>query len=203
LSDKRHSVQVAVNHGFAGDLNLLSAPPARSIHQACAIIQSTKQPGDVAVASIHWGDNWGYDIPSRQRELAHALIDEADIDVVFGHSSHHPKAFELYREKLILYGCGDLINDYEGISGYEAYRSDLALMYFPEIAADGKLKSLEMVPFQVRSMRLVRANAADATWLRDTLQQQCAELRIDLRVDLSGVARLRVDALHRQTRHEP
>jgi poly-gamma-glutamate capsule biosynthesis protein CapA/YwtB (metallophosphatase superfamily) len=30
-----------------------------------------------------------------------------------------------------LYGCGDFLNDYEGISGYEVFRSDLRLMYLP------------------------------------------------------------------------
>lgn len=40
----------------------------------------------------------------------------AGVDVVHGHSSHHAKGAEVYRGKLILYGAGDLISDYEGIS---------------------------------------------------------------------------------------
>jgi poly-gamma-glutamate synthesis protein (capsule biosynthesis protein) len=36
---------------------------------------------------------------------------------------------EVYKGKLILYGCGDFLNDYEGIGGYEYYRDGLALMY--------------------------------------------------------------------------
>jgi hypothetical protein len=40
---------------------------------------------------------------------------------------------EVYHSRLILYGCGDFINDYEGIRGYEEYRDDLALMYFADI----------------------------------------------------------------------
>lgn len=32
-----------------------------------------------------------------------------------GHSSHHVKGAELYKGKLIIYGAGDLINDYEGL----------------------------------------------------------------------------------------
>jgi Bacterial capsule synthesis protein PGA_cap len=35
--------------------------------------------------------------------------------VVHGHSSHHPKGVEVYRQMRILYGCGDFLNDYEGI----------------------------------------------------------------------------------------
>ena len=51
--------------------------------------------GDLVVASIHWGGNWGYAIPARHRRFAHALIDAAGVDVVHGHSSHHPKAIEV------------------------------------------------------------------------------------------------------------
>jgi poly-gamma-glutamate synthesis protein (capsule biosynthesis protein) len=66
--------------------------------------------------------------------------------VIHGHSSHHVKALEVHRQKLILYGCGDFVDDYEGISGYEEFRDDLVLMYFPVVhAADGTLAGLDMV----------------------------------------------------------
>lgn len=45
------------------------------------------------------------------------------MDLIHGYSSHHRKAIEVYKDKLILYGCGDLLNDYEGIGGYEEFRS--------------------------------------------------------------------------------
>jgi len=37
---------------------------------------------------------------------------------------------EVYRKRkrLILFGCGDFLTDYEGISGYEQFRGDLTLM---------------------------------------------------------------------------
>ncbi|MGZ8237038.1 MAG: CapA family protein [Methylobacter sp.] len=78
-------------------------------------VTALKQKGDCVVASIHWGGNWGYQILNAQREFAHRLIDQAHVDVVHGHSSHHPKGIEVYRGKPILYGCGDFLNDYEGI----------------------------------------------------------------------------------------
>jgi poly-gamma-glutamate capsule biosynthesis protein CapA/YwtB (metallophosphatase superfamily) len=56
-----------------------------------------------------------------------------DQHLVHGHSSHHPRPFEVYRRTSILYGCGDYLHDYEGISGYEPFRDDLTLMYFPRI----------------------------------------------------------------------
>lgn len=56
-----------------------------------------------------------HDIPPQHRSLAHTLIDQGAANMVHFHSSHHPKAIEVYRHRLVLYGAGDLINDYEGI----------------------------------------------------------------------------------------
>ena len=134
-------------------------------------VRQVQRPGDVVVASIHWGSNWGYDIPSEQIEFAHRLIDDG-FDIVHGHSSHHPRAIERYRGKLILYGCGDFIDDYEGISGHEEYRDDLRLLYFASVEADtGRLVQLRMTPMQARQMRLQHASSKDAEYLRDVLDQ--------------------------------
>jgi poly-gamma-glutamate capsule biosynthesis protein CapA/YwtB (metallophosphatase superfamily) len=132
-----------------------------------------RRSGDVVVASVHWGSNWGYDVPRGQRGLAHALVDVAGVDVVFGHSSHHARPVELYRDRLILYGCGDFITDYEGISGHEEFRNDLVLAWFVEIdEQSGKTASVTMAPFQSRRFRLERASVEDADWLAATLDRQ-------------------------------
>jgi poly-gamma-glutamate synthesis protein (capsule biosynthesis protein) len=134
-------------------------------------VRAVKRPGDVAVASIHWGSNWGYDIPAAHVSFARSLVD-AGIDMVHGHSSHHPRPVEVYRNRLILYGCGDLINDYEGIEGYEHYRDDLVLLYFATLSSPtGELLRLEMTPMQIRKMKLNRASSDDAEWLRATLDR--------------------------------
>lgn len=128
---------------------------------------------DVVVFSVHWGGNWGYQIPREQIQFAHALIDRAGVDVVHGHSSHHVKGIDVYHDRLILYGAGDFLNDYEGIGGHEAYRPDLTVMYLPTVdARTGELQSLRLVPMQVRRMRLNRAGADDARWLKDRLNRE-------------------------------
>lgn len=137
-------------------------------------IVSIKQPGDVAVVSLHWGSNWGYEIPAEQQLFARTLIDRANVSIVHGHSSHHPKAIEVYHKRLILYGCGDFLNDYEGIRGYEEFRSDLALMYFADIEpATGNLAAFEITPLQIRKFRLDRPSKQDVEWLQRTLQREC------------------------------
>jgi poly-gamma-glutamate capsule biosynthesis protein CapA/YwtB (metallophosphatase superfamily) len=132
-------------------------------------IGHAKSGSHLVVVSVHWGSNWGYDVPSSDVRLGHRLI-EHGADVVFGHSSHHPRPIEIYNGRLILYGCGDLIDDYEGITGYEEYRDDLRLLYFVTLDADtGRLSALQMMPFQARQMRLQRASAHDSGWLAGVL----------------------------------
>jgi len=166
-------------------VNLLKDLSDKTVQHIKEKIQEVKQHGDIVVASIHWGSNWGYDIPPEQTEFAHHLIDNAGVDVLHGHSSHHVKGIEVYKGKLILYGCGDFLNDYEGIGGHEEFRSDLALMYFPGVNPEtGKLTHLEMIPAQIKHFRVNRASRADSQWLRDTLNRE--GVKFGTRVKLKG-----------------
>ncbi|MCF8344849.1 MAG: CapA family protein, partial [Bacteroidales bacterium] len=163
--------------GERSGLNLIRAPNKKHIAGIAKQILSLKQKGDIVVFSIHWGSNWGYHIPERQKEFARLLIDEAGVDLVHGHSSHHPIGIEVYQDKLILYGAGDFINDYEGISGYENYRDDLSLMYFPVIdPEDGKLLDMRLYPMQIKNIKLNRASEADAKWLMERLNKEGMKL---------------------------
>ncbi len=172
----------AASPGAAG-VNLLPDLSAAAAHGIKMLVQGVKRPGDLVVASIHWGGNWGYTIPWEQTEFAHTLIDDAGIDVIHGHSSHHVKGVEIHGGKPIIYGCGDFINDYEGIGGNERYRGELGLMYFVEMEpASGKLVSMRMKPTRMRNFRLRRASNADAEWLCDTLNRE--GYRLGSRVEL-------------------
>jgi poly-gamma-glutamate synthesis protein (capsule biosynthesis protein) len=134
-----------------------------------ARVRGRRRSGDLVVASVHWGSNWGYGVDDDQVRFAHRLVD-GGVDVVHGHSSHHPRPIEVYRGRLILYGCGDFINDYEGIARYEEYRPDLRLALFAELTANtGVLTRLRMVPLQARRLRLHQASDRDVSWLRTEL----------------------------------
>jgi poly-gamma-glutamate capsule biosynthesis protein CapA/YwtB (metallophosphatase superfamily) len=147
-------------------------------------ILKTRRPGDIVAASIHWGGNWGYRIPPGQIEFAHNLIDHAGVDVVHGHSSHHVKGIEVYKQKPILYGCGDFLNDYEGIKGHEAFRDDLGLMYFLRLnPADGTLAGLQMIPTRINNFRVNRATAGEARWLQGVLSREGRKLGTRVKMD--------------------
>jgi len=146
------------------------------------------KPGDTVVVSIHWGGNWGYIVPPAHQRFARALIDRAGVHVVHGHSSHHPMGIEVYRERLILYGCGDLINDYEGIRGHDEYRSDLRLLYLATVdPTDGRLIRLELVPLRTRRFRLENATAADAAWMASRLTVESRSLGAAVEATAGGL----------------
>jgi poly-gamma-glutamate synthesis protein (capsule biosynthesis protein) len=171
---------------FVPDLSNRAA--AATAARACEL----KRPGDIAVVSLHWGSNWGYQLSAAQVRFARRMIDSG-VDVVFGHSSHHPRPLEVYRRKLILYGCGDAINDYEGIRGHEAYRHDLRLLYLASIDADsGQLTFLRLLPMQARNMRLQNASTADTEWLQSALEYTSRQFSTRLDREAGGTLALRL-----------
>lgn len=149
-------------------VNVLTLGPGAADRVAEHVLRD-RRDGDRIVVSVHWGPNWGYEVPDEQRRFAHRVIDAGAADLVFGHSSHHPKGMEVYRNRLILYGAGDFLNDYEGIGGRSEYRGELTLMYFPELAPSGRLIALVMTPMRIRRFRLERAARDEAGWLAERL----------------------------------
>lgn len=175
-------------------VNPLRGLSARDASGVAEEIAAFRRAGDLVVVSIHWGSNWGHHIPDEQRAFARALIDEAGVSIVHGHSSHHPRAIEIYRDRLILYGCGDFLNDYEGISGHERYRDDLAVMYFVDLAREsGNLAALTLVPLQIRNFRLCYPSRQDLHWLQQMLDGECRQFGAG--VELGGERQLSVTAL--------
>lgn len=143
---------------------------------------------DLTVVSIHWGPNWGYRVPEAHRKFARALIDEAGVDIVHGHSSHHPLGFEVYHDRLILYGCGDLITDYEGIQGHEDFRPELGAWYLVDVDARGALQDLSLLPTRMHRFRLETPDREGRMWLARLLERESlSPVRIHLEESLLRV----------------
>lgn len=157
-------------------VDLLPDLSGSTVERVARRLEVVRKEGDLAVASIHWGGNWGYEISAGQRRFARTLIDSAGFDIVHGHSSHHAKAMEIYRGRLILYGCGDFITDYEGITGYEEFRGDLSVAYLPEMSRSGALMDLKLFVYRLRKFRLERAAVEDVHWLEQRLARESAAM---------------------------
>ena len=137
-------------------------------------IEEHRRDGDRIVVSLHWSPNWNYRVPEAERRLAHALISEAGVDVVHGHSSHHIKGIEVYENRPILYGCGDLLTDYEGIGKrFARFRGDLGSMYFVDLEAEtGILRRLEMIPTEMNRIQIRTADRGGSAWLAEVLNRE-------------------------------
>ncbi len=158
-------------------VNLLTDLSDQTVARIQKDVAAIKQPGDVVVVSIHWGGNWGYTLSPGEKHFAHRLIGDAAVDVIYGHSSHHAKGIEVYQDRLILYGCGDFLNDYEGIGGHEEYRGDLSLMYFPSFApSTGRLVEMRLFPMQIRRFQTIHATPEDSKWLLQVLNREGKQL---------------------------
>lgn len=163
-------------------VNVLANFSRTAVEDLADAVSRVARDDDIVVASIHWGPNWGYEISEAHRRFAHDVIDRARVDVVWGHSSHHPMGIEIHAGRPIFYGCGDFLNDYEGIPGHEEFRADLTLMYFLSFEiTSGRLVELAMRPLQIRNFRLGRVAPGDAKWLRQRMDRECAQFGLRAR----------------------
>lgn len=133
---------------------------------------TVKKQNTVLILSLHFGPNWvlrePYDkahLLLRQR-FARWTIDALGVDLVYGHSSHHIAGLELYNRKLIIYGCGDLVNDYEGFSnpGDEAYNKMGAVFIIDLHPHTGEFHKLRLVPTLMDRLRVCRWKRESSMW---------------------------------------
>jgi poly-gamma-glutamate capsule biosynthesis protein CapA/YwtB (metallophosphatase superfamily) len=172
-------------------VDLVARPSGASAAEVAERVRRVRRPGDIAVVSLHWGANWGYRVRGDEIRFAHALVD-GGVDVVHGHSSHHPRPLEVYRGKLVLYGCGDFIDDYEGIGGRGHYRDDLRLMYVVSVEPDtGSLRDVRITPLLARRMRLRRPPREDTEWLRAVLDRISRDFGTRVRLQPDGTLAVR------------
>lgn len=159
----------------------------REVDMVAERIAAVSGPADIVVVSIHWGGNWGYGVPRAHRSFAHRLVERAGVHIVHGHSSHHPLGIEVHRGRPIIYGCGDLITDYEGIGGHEAFRPHLGLMYLVTMdSVAGIVERLVLIPTRLRRFRLERANREETRWLARVLGREGSPLGTTVDVTSEG-----------------
>ncbi|KAJ5746182.1 hypothetical protein N7520_011364 [Penicillium odoratum] len=130
------------------------------------------------IFSVHWGSNYTW-CPSEQiRSLAHFLIDECGVDIVHGHSSHHVQGVEIYNGKIIIYGCGDFVDDY---MVREDYRNDLGAVWRVNVSENNQglvLDRLEIFPTRIDRFQanLLNPSDQDHNWTRDKIAELSGDL---------------------------
>lgn len=168
-------------------IQTLSALDERSALQVAQTVARHRQPGDRVIVSLHWGGNWGWAVPAEQQVFAHRLIDWGVADLVHGHSSHHPRPIEVYQGKLILYGCGDLINDYEGLGPHEPDDTGVTGLFFAQLSPQtGELQHLTVQAWTLKKFRLVQASPRQQQDFLSLFNAHSAAFRTRLEVQAQG-----------------
>lgn len=162
---------------------LLARLDEAAAREIARTVQRVRRVDDRVLVSLHWGGNWVDEVPLAHRVFAHRLIELEAADLVHGHSAHHPLPFEVHRGRLILYGCGDLVNDYEGLGPHRHFCSDVACLYAARLQADtGQLVGLDIRVLQRRRLRLGPVQPEAFEWLLGLLVPGCEALGTTLAV---------------------
>ncbi|MBZ5644903.1 MAG: CapA family protein [Acidobacteriia bacterium] len=134
------------------------------------LIRESRDVVDVLIVSAHWGSNWGYRPPHEHVLFAHALMD-AGADIIFGHSSHVFRGIEFYKDRPILYGAGDFVDDY-AIDKVEP--NDQSFIYVMEMA--GRIaRGVRMYPTLIRGCHASLAEGVYALSITQKMVDLCAE----------------------------
>ncbi|KAF2655523.1 polyglutamate biosynthesis protein [Lophiostoma macrostomum CBS 122681] len=151
-----------------------------------SLLTTTYSEPDLKIFSVHWGPNYSWTPSDDIRSLAHFLIDECGVDVIHGSSSHHIQGAEIYNGKLIIYGCGDFVDDY---AVNKEYRNDLSALWRVgvEVAEEGQkrlsVKRLELFPNRIKRFQAhqLREDDPDHRWVCKTFKELCKKLGTNIR----------------------
>jgi poly-gamma-glutamate synthesis protein (capsule biosynthesis protein) len=139
--------------------------------RAAQLLESVRSDAaavDLLIVSAHWGPNWGYAPPEEHVRFAHALV-EAGAGVVFGHSSHVFRGVEFYRDRPIIYGAGDFIDDY---AVDEVERNDESFIFVLE-TEDGTPRGLRLHPTVIRNFQARQASRTEGKRIAGKMRQLC------------------------------
>lgn len=114
--------------------------PDRYYYRLQNYIEQAKTQSDLVIVSSHIGPHFRETPSVKYVNFAHKIIDFG-ADIYWGHSNHMPQGIELYKHndnnKIILYDCGDFIDDYAIDSNY---RNDLSFIFLLHFLMDKNSK---------------------------------------------------------------
>ena len=125
---------------------------------------------DLVIASLHWGPNMVERPPEAFQEFARWLVGEG-VDLLHGHSAHIFQGVEIHDEAVILYDCGDFVDDY---AVDDELRNDRGFLFELSVTGDGSVKQLTLTPTEIYDCAVHEADREPAEWSRDRMRELSA-----------------------------
>lgn len=134
-------------------------------------IRQLKKQVDIAIVSLHWGPNMRQRPTKEYVDAAHLMID-AGTDIIHGHSAHIFQGIEIYKNKLIMYDTGDLVDDYQVDP---ALRNDQSFIFLVTVDKKG-VKRVDLTPLLISDMQVNTAPGKEKTEIMEKIKRLSAEL---------------------------
>ncbi|MER3456227.1 MAG: capsular biosynthesis protein [candidate division GAL15 bacterium] len=125
---------------------------------------------DVVVVSAHWGPNWGRR-PLPEHRTAARLLAQAGAHVVWGHSPHIVRGVEFVDGCVVLYSCGDFVDDY---AVDEVERNDWSFAFLLDWHPTGV--EVEAIPTTIRHFQAELAQGSEREAICQRMRELCGEL---------------------------
>ncbi|HEY1115750.1 MAG TPA: CapA family protein [Chitinophagaceae bacterium] len=149
--------------------NYVNVEDGRDRQRALEAVKRLCTTVDLVVVSLHWGPNMREAPPASFEAFAHQLL-EKGARIIHGHSAHIFQGIELYQGGLILYDCGDFVDDY---MVHPAVRNDLSFFFLVELNKH-RIESLQLVPVLISNNAVNRAIGSEARWALRCMQERSA-----------------------------
>lgn len=138
-------------------------------------IDALKKEADILVVSMHWGPNMRTHPTQEFINFAHEIID-AGADIFHGHSAHIFQGIEQYKNKLIVYDMGELVDDY---AVDPVLRNDCS--FFAIVTIDKKgIKNFKLAPIFINNMQVNKATGTNYQWIVERIKKLSAEFNTNV-----------------------
>ena len=77
-------------------------------------IISVRDQVDIIIVSMHWGEEYSFEVSSRQREIA-SYLSSLGVQLIIGHHPHVVEPIEYVNDTLVIYSLGNFLSAQRGI----------------------------------------------------------------------------------------
>lgn len=126
---------------------------------------------DWPVLSLHAGPNWAREPSADLQQLARRAV-AAGFRIVFCHGAHVFQGMEFHRGCPIIYGAGNLVDDYYVDPGWRNDRQVLIEL----VLSSQCVEAVRFHPVVIENMRVRPALRGEAGIIADEMQERCVSL---------------------------
>lgn len=141
-------------------------------------ISQLKKNANIIVVSMHWGPNMRTHPTEEFINFAHKIIDSG-ADIFHGHSAHIFQGIESYKNRLIFYDLGELIDDY----AIDPILRNNCSIFVLVTCNKKEMISFKVVPLFIDHMQVNKATGKNHEWISERIKKLSAEFNTEVNIE--------------------